>query len=207
MIYLSPLMLIGTAMVFEARRIDWRVVAAASGFVIWLIYAKPFNLLFPYFEAPGFAILAVITRHLGWTREELRIGLVVTLLVGIAIIRLRRHAAVAVATIVLGAAWMLTSEIGTTVGTTHFANLFRDNLPRKLDWIDARVGGGPVTYLGQAIIDPNGLLLTEFWNRSITRVASLDGSAPGPGPTFGPNVVDAKGTLDLIGDEIGRAHV
>ena len=43
-----------------------------------------------------------------------------------------------------------------------------------------------MTFLGQAIIDPNGLWLTEFWNRSIRHVYSLDGTAPGPGPTVRP---------------------
>ena len=62
LIYLSPLMLLGTAMVFESRQIDWRVVGAVSLFVVWLVYDKPFQLLFPYFEAPGFAILAVVNR-------------------------------------------------------------------------------------------------------------------------------------------------
>jgi hypothetical protein len=30
--------------------------------------------------------------------------------------------------------------------------------------------------------------MLEFWNRSITRVSSLDGTVPGPGPATGPNV-------------------
>ena len=37
LIYLSPLMLIGTALVFESRQIDWRIVAAASAFVVYLV--------------------------------------------------------------------------------------------------------------------------------------------------------------------------
>jgi hypothetical protein len=37
--------------------------------------------------------------------------------------------------------------------------------------------------------------LTEFWNRSIKHVESLDGSAPGPGPAPTPNVLNATGTL------------
>ena len=60
---------------------------------------------------------------------------------------------------------------------------FRDNLPKPLDWVDQATHGRPVTYLGQEIKDPNGVWLTEFWNRSIKHVDSLDGSAPGPGPT------------------------
>ena len=39
MIYLAPLMLIGTALVFQERQLDWRLVTAASGFVLFLVYA------------------------------------------------------------------------------------------------------------------------------------------------------------------------
>ena len=58
----------------------------------------------------------------------------------------------------------------------------------SLNWVDRHVHGQPVTYLGQEIKDPNGLWLTEFWNRSLKHVDSLDGSAPGPGPTYAPNL-------------------
>jgi hypothetical protein len=196
MIYLSPLMLVGTAMVFEARRIDWRVVGVVSLFVVWLVYAKSFQLLFPYFEAPGFAILAVFTRHFAWTVEGLRLGLVLSLAVGLIALRLRRLPAVAAAAALLIGAWMLTSEIASTVGSDNYATQFRNNLPAQLNWIDARVHGAPVTYLGQEIKDPNGLFLTEFWNRSIRHVDSLDGSAPGPGPTYAPNIISPDGKLD-----------
>jgi len=196
LIYLAPMMLLGTAMVFESRRIDWRVVAVVSLFVVWLIYDKPFQLDFPYFEAPGYAILAVFTRHFAWTTEGLRLGLLLTLAVGLLALVLRKLPAVGAATALLLCAWMLTSEIATTVGTDDYAMRFRNNLPAQLDWIDKRVHGAPVTYLGQEIKDPNGLFETEFWNRSIKHVDSLDGSAPGPGPTYAPNIISTDGRLD-----------
>ncbi len=196
MIYLSPLLLIGTALVFEARRIDWRIVAAGSAFVVFLIFFKSFQLLFPYFEAPGFAILTIPTRHWRWTIQDLQLVLLGVLALSVLALIFRRLFIVAVAAAVLGGAWMLTSEITTTHGTVYFANLFRSNLPPHLDWIDRQVHGQPVTYLGQEIKDPNGLMLTEFWNRSIKHIDSLDGSAPGPGPTYAPNVIATDGELD-----------
>jgi hypothetical protein len=196
LIYLAPLMLIGTAIVFESRHIDWRFVAAGSALVVFLIFFKPANLLFPYFESPGFAILDVFTRHFGWTRETLRLGLLATLGVSVVALVFRRIRGVGLAAVLLLAGWMLTSEIATTVGMDNQARLFRSNLPAQLNWIDSRVHGRSVTYLGQAIIDPNGLFLTEFWNRQIKHVDSLDGSAPGPGPTYAPNIVSANGSLD-----------
>ena len=40
MIFLCPLLLIGTALVFEARRIDRRLVAGAAGFVLLLVLVQ-----------------------------------------------------------------------------------------------------------------------------------------------------------------------
>jgi hypothetical protein len=200
MFYVSPLLLIGTALVFQSRRLDWRVVTVAAAFVAWLIYDKPVNLLYPYFEAPGFAILDVFTEHFQWTRQDLRLLLLLTLALGVVALWFRHVKGVAAALVVVGAAWMLTSEIGTNVANNRAANQFRTNLPAHLDWIDRRVQGAPVTYLGQGILDPNGILLTEFWNRSIKHIDSLDGSAPGPGFTYTPNILGANGLLAGMGN-------
>ena len=43
-----------------------------------------------------------------------------------------------------------------------------------------------------------GCSLTEFWNRSLEHVYSLDGSRPGPGPTGTPDIVSADGTLSRM---------
>jgi hypothetical protein len=200
MIYLSPPLLLGTAMVVEARRIDWRIVAAASAFVLFLVWTKPLQLLFPYYEAPGFGILAVANRHLRWDVTDLRWALVVALAVSLGVLVLRHARAVAAGATVLCAAWMLTSEIGTTAGIVNFADRFRSFLPAHLDWIDRVTHGRGVTYVGQAIADPNGLWLTEFWNRSIKHVDSLDGTAPGPGPTGTPTLVSPDGRLTGLED-------
>jgi hypothetical protein len=200
MIYLSPLMLIGSALVVHSRRVDWRLVAAAAAFVVYLVFANPFQLDFPYFEAPGFAILTIPTRHWRWTIEDLRLVLMGLLALAVLAIAFRRVAAVAAAAAMLCCAWMLTAEIAATVGFDDLANRLRHNLPAQLDWVDRANGRAPTTYLGQAIKDPNGLMLTEFWNRSIQHVYSLDGSAPGPGPAGTPEIVRADGLLARMPD-------
>ena len=52
-------------------------------------------------------------------------------------------------------------------------------------------------YLGQNINTGAalGLWLTEFWNRSLKHVWSLDGTAPGPGPVLTPDLVATDGRL------------
>jgi hypothetical protein len=46
----------------------------------------------------------------------------------------------------------------------------------------------------------NPIWLLEFWNRSIDAVWSLDGTAPGPGPTVTPNVTTVDGILGAGSD-------
>jgi hypothetical protein len=198
MIYLAPTLLIGTALVLHSKRIDWRIVAAASAFVAFIIFEKPLQLAYPYIEAPGFGILTIFNREWSWTVEDLHLLLVGALAVSLAVLAFRRYTAVLAVAALLGAGWMLSSEITTTHGFDGLANRLRAHLPAQLDWVDRRVDGRVVTYLGQRIQDPNGLLLTEFWNRSVRHVYSLDGTAPGPGPAGTPDVVAPDGTLSRI---------
>jgi hypothetical protein len=195
MIFVCPLLLIGTALVFEARRIDRRLFAGSVGFVLLLVLAKAIQLGWPYYDAPGSAIPAVLSFYRHWTTHSLRLGLLGVLALSVLAIAFRRRRGIAAATVVLGFAWLLAGQIAFTVGVDHVATGFTGNLPAPLNWVDRADGGQPATYLGQAIKDPNGENLTEFWNRSIHKVASLDGSAPGPGPSFTPSLVSPDGRL------------
>jgi hypothetical protein len=49
--------------------------------------------------------------------------------------------------------------------------------------------------LGQKISDGTGVWLTEFFNPSIRKMWSLDGTAKGPGPIFTPDLAAPDGTL------------
>ena len=96
----------------------------------------------------------------------------------------------------LACGWLLTGEIYATVGNTDEANSFAKVLPPPRNWVDLATHGAPVTFLGQALTnESNQLWLTEFWNRSIGHVASLDGTAPGPGPTTAPGLDTTDGAL------------
>jgi hypothetical protein len=70
------------------------------------------------------------------------------------------------------------------------------NLPKPNDWVDRAAGDGSVVMLGQRMSDsPLGVPSTEFWNRSIVKVWSVDGTGPGPGHTQTPDLQDIDGTL------------
>ena len=195
LIYLSPLLFVATVLVLESRRVDWRIVAAAVGFALYLVLAKPFQLDYPYFEAPGYSILAVATRRLGFEIADLHWSLVVAAGVGVLLIALRRYAATKLVATLLLLAWLLTGEIGATAGNNSLARHFRSYMPPVRNSIDLITNGQDVTFLGQQLKDPNGILLAEFWNRSLAHMASLDNTAPGPGPTLYPGLVKVDGQL------------
>ncbi|MEI8105413.1 MAG: hypothetical protein WCH31_06195 [Actinomycetes bacterium] len=200
LIYLVPIMLIGTGLVFESKRLDWRVLAGSTALVLYIICFKQFQLSDPYFEAPGFGIAVVANESFGWTVSDLRIALVIVTGLSLAIVALRRHRAVAVIAAVVGIAWMLTSEIKMTEGLNSYSTEFVANSPKPLDWVDRATHGATTTYLGQAVLDMNGVWLTEFWNRSIKHVGSLDGTAGGPGPTVTPNILSPDGLMSGLDD-------
>ena len=108
--------------------------------------------------------------------------------------RVAAPAAVAVAVGVL--AWNLTAEVYAAVGEHDFSARVEANIPKPNDWIDRAADGGSVVMLGQRMNDnPLGVASTEFWNRTIQKVWSVDGSGPGPGHTLTPDLQDVDGTL------------
>jgi hypothetical protein len=99
-------------------------------------------------------------------------------------------------TALLVIAWGLTGQIYMSRGAADESRHYLAHFPLvPPNLIDQVTHGQGVTYLGQQIIDPNGIHLLEFWNRSIKNVWSLDGSAPGPGPSLSPDLARADGTL------------
>src|SRR5262249_33106935 len=199
--YLSPLLLLGTALVLGARRLNWFVVAGAAVLVLAVSWSGLLIVGAPYFEAPGLAVLTIANRaHLDindfhWVAIA---AVVATLL----LLTLRRRRWVVALTALLVGAWLLTGEIYVTKTNTDYGRLFASRLPAPRSWVDQATGGAHVTFLGQALnLDPTPLWLTEFWNRSIDHVDAIDGTAPGPGPALGPGLERPDGALqDYTGD-------
>ena len=114
--------------------------------------------------------------------------------------------------------WNVTAEVYASIGEHDFSALVERNIPKPNDWVDRDAGSGTVTMLGQHMSDnPLGVPTTEFWNRSISKVWSVDGTGPGPGHTLTPDLQDADGTLwpnprtdfvlasggvEVVGDEV-----
>jgi hypothetical protein len=107
--------------------------------------------------------------------------------------RLRAAGYVAAAAAVLALGWNVTAEVSSASASNTFSNEFTAHIDPPLNWLDETVHGKPVLYLGQSIVDPNGLWILRFWNSSIKHAWSLDGSAPAP--TVSPDLAQADGRL------------
>jgi hypothetical protein len=203
LIYASPVVFAATAAVLERRLLQLWALPAATLAVLYLIVSTPYQMEFHFYsDAPGLAILARANRDYAWTPEHAETVLLwmlaaaTAILLAIALLQ-RPRVATALGGIaaVLVLAWTMTGQLAAASASNSFSRDFLRNLPAPADWVDRATDGEPTLYLGQKISDENGLWLHEFWNRSIKQVWSLDGSAPGPGPTLTPNLTSRTGTL------------
>lgn len=211
LIYIAPLLFVGTALVFSRRRVSWIGLAAAGAYTLYLVgYALYHVTQYPYqmgiqlySDALGFAILQQGNRDLSWTPHFVRILLIVMVFIAMAVLvtlslmrtRARIAAPLVVAAAVGVVGWNLTGELAAAAGTNSIAREAAATLKRPFTWVDDATGGAaPTLYIGQEENDQNPEWLLEFWNRSITGVSSLDGTLGGPGPAGGPNFL-RNGTL------------
>lgn len=218
LIYLGPLLLIGTAVVFSARRVWWPGIVVAGAFVAGIVLGYGYQLGYPYTESPGYGIATMANRFFYWDQGQIRLALAFVVAASVAILLLHRHrrlpelprgmllAAVSVAL----AVWMATAQVTTARGVQNAANSSLAGLRAigadPLDWVDQETHRQGTTYLGQNLNlgQPLGLWLTEFWNPSIKHAYTLDSTYPGPGPSVTPGLAKPNGTLT---DDTGTPYV
>ena len=204
LIYLVPLLFAATAVWLERPRLRLHALALAAGFVLLLLVTTPLILDFPYFEAPGYSILVAGNRDLALSTATLEtlvlvaFAVAVTLVVLASVLRERlplasRALVVAIAAVVF--AFNGTGVLYALYGSRQAADRLMRHFPDPPDWIDETTGGAETLYLGKQIVDPNGVHLIEFWNRSIAQVWSVEGTAPGPGRVVTPDLATAEGEL------------
>jgi hypothetical protein len=209
LIFLAPLLFTGTALWLERRRLHPRALALSSIFVLILILTTPYDMGQEIsYNAPGLAVLQQANRYLSIDPTGAKIGLVGLLALSIALLlaprvlgRRAAWVAVAVAAAVIG--WNLTGEFAFAAASNRFSDRFEENIRPPFTWVDDVTHGAPTLYIGQQMADQNGEWLTEFWNRSIKAVWSLDGTAQGPGPFLTPDPRPADGAL-CSGDRCGN---
>jgi hypothetical protein len=202
-IYLAPLLLIGTAIVLERRRVNYWALAGATLYAAYLVIGTPFQMgVQLYSDALGLSILQQANRYLYWTPNTAQWVLLAILAVGlvalVALPALRsraRLAGVVAAVLAVGIlGWNLTGEISAAAGTNSISRTAAATLRHPFTWVDDITHQQPTLYLGEGEADQNPEWMLEFWNRSIVTVGSLDGSVAGPGPAGSPNLT-ANGTM------------
>jgi len=214
LIYIAPLLFVGTALVLDRRSVNLWALAAGTAFAAYLVgYAMYHPTQFPYemnvqlySDALGLAILQEANRVLAWTPDTARVVLLALALCGAlllaGLVRWRdrpRIAAALTGVLAVGiGGWTLTGELSAAAGSNRAGRQAAETLKHPFSWVDDITRGRPTLYMGEGEVDPNPENLLEFWNRSITRVSSLDGTVGGPGPSGGPNIA-ADGTVSLGG--------
>jgi hypothetical protein len=197
LIYIAPLLFIGTALVLDRRRVNLVALLAAAAYAFYLVVGTPFYMDRQlYSDALGLAILQQANRFYEWTPNTAQWVLLAVLFGGLALLAaaLRFHARRALATAlaaVLGLgilAWNVTGEISAAAGTISISHDLEATLRHPFTWVDSVAKGKPTLYLAQGVVDQNPEWELEFWNRSIVTVSSFDGSLKGPGPSGSPNV-------------------
>jgi hypothetical protein len=211
LVYLAPLFFVATAIWLERPRLRVAALAAATAATGVLLAVTPIQLDYPYFEAPGFSILAEANRDFELPQRTLETLLLVALGVSALLLLVPRLLArrpagltaftTGVALLVL--AWNITGQQAASAGSRSNADQFLASFPDPPDWLDQTTNGRSTLFLGQRVYDANGIWMLEFWNRSLRYVWSLDGTAPGPGRTNTPNVASVKGDLQQQLGDIG----
>ena len=210
LIYIAPLLFVGTAIVLERRRANLVALAAAAAYAVYLVgYAlyhavgSPYEMgIQLYSDALGFAPLQQANRYLSWTPSLARWVLLAvaiggTLLLAAPRLAPRHRGSMGALTAVLAlaiVAWSITGEIAAAAGTVSISRSEGRTLLHPFTWVDDATHLQPTLYMGEGESDQNAEWKLEFWNRSIQRVSSLDGTVGGPGQAGGPDL-DARGTL------------
>ena len=203
-IYLAPILFASTAMALAHGVGRGWAIGAAAAFTVFVVASTPLHLSqYPFYEAHGLSIAAFANRELGWSEGTIEAALIVACILALAVVvalKLLRSgsigfAAVAGTAAVVVVAWGLTGQVYAAAGERDLSERIDGNLPRPYDWVDEATGGGSVVVIGQQISDPTGVWLTEFFNRSVKKMWSLDGTAPFPGPILTPDLEADNGTL------------
>jgi len=201
LIYLTPLLFVGTALVLERRTISLSATVVATAFALYLVATTPYALdTYPNYETHGLAIAAFANRIPKWPAETIETALVLVALgSGLALLALRhvrlpRAAAVLAATVAgFALAWSLTTEIYAANGERGASDQQYATLPKPPDWVENTTGRRSAVFVGQGISDTNAFWQLEFWNPSIRWFWGVDGSTP-RGVT--PNLLRPDGTQD-----------
>src|SRR5262249_2258244 len=92
LIYLAPLLFVGTALVLERRRTSMIALIAATVFVLYLVTTTPYHMdIGAFFDAPGLAVLAGLHRAFGLATTGARLLLIALTVASTALLLFLRY--------------------------------------------------------------------------------------------------------------------
>ena len=196
LIYIAPLLFVGTALVLDRRRVNLLALGAAGLYGLYLVVGTPFQMgVQLYSDALGFSILQQANRYYALTPATAQWVLIAILVGGLLLVVARTYERLGLAAAGIGAAlalaivaWNVTGQISAAAGNVSIANTTGDILRHPYTWVDDVARGKPTLYLAQGVADQRSEWELEFWNRSINTFSSLDGTLDGPGPSGAPNI-------------------
>jgi hypothetical protein len=206
LIYLAPVLFAATALWLDRPRVRLVPLALAAGVACYFFLKTPYALdNVPYDDAFGLSIVQMANRRLSFANPGVHWLLLGVLAISVLLLLAPRwlggrrvlSGAVLALTAGLVLAWNLAGEIAGSNASNGFSRTVLQNFPAPAEWLDRVTHGHGAIYLGQGLTSGQslGLNLMEFWNQSLKGVWSLDGTAPGPGPTLTPNLAEANGQL------------
>jgi len=205
LIYVTPILFAATALAFARGMGRGWAIAGAAVLSLGVVLIVPLRLdTFPYYEAHGLSIGHFFNREFRWSETTIEAVFVVVCLLALGVAIALRHLsrdsrafqAVAGAAAAAVVVWGLTGEVYAASGERDLSETIEGNLARPFDWVEEATGGGSVVVIGQGISDATGIWLTEFFNPSVRKIWSLDGSAKYVGaPILTPDLEALNGTL------------
>jgi hypothetical protein len=204
LMYVIPLLLVGTALWLERRRVHPVALASAALVVLYIVLKTPYDLLIAshfYSQAPGAAVIEWLNRtSVGLTPTDAKVLLVVILIASVAVLLASAYVprtALPLALIVVAfvLVWGFTGAVTGASASNASSRDDLSNIHGNPTWLDDATHGAPTIYLGQQIQDATSENLLEFWNRSLKDAWSLDGTAPPPAPGLTPDVHGIHGVL------------
>ncbi len=140
--YLSPLLLVGTALAFGARKLNRPLVAFGTVVALAVAWSAQFEKPAPYFDAPGLAVFTLVNRDFRWDVNDFHLVLICAAAVSIVLLILRRERRVPLIAAVLLGAWLLTGEIYAANANADYSDVFAKDIPPPRNWVDAATHGG-----------------------------------------------------------------
>ena len=139
LIYLVPLVFVGTALWIDRPRLRWIPLAAAVGFVAYLIVATPYQLTtVPASDSPGVAIVQMANRNLSFAHGGIENALIIALVIAVCLLVAPRFLARQTACgersssrspALLVLAWSLTGQISAANYSNNEAQALVGELP------------------------------------------------------------------------------